>query len=79
MIKLTIKEQEFLDKQLKKEKIYLCFCLLDIILVIGMLIYMIFQGTLDSTRFILMLILLINAKMNFKQYKNIKLLKKLSS
>jgi len=79
MIKLTIKEQEFLDKQLKKEKIYLYFCLLDIILVIGMLIYMIFQGTLDSTRFILMLILLINAKMNFKQYKNIKLLKKLSS
>ncbi len=78
MIKLTLTEQNFLEKQIKKERFYLYFCLLDIIAALSILFYIVFQSSFDSTRLIIMIILLINSKINLKQYKNIKLLKKLS-
>jgi len=76
---LTDNEEIFLRRQIDKEKFYFYFCLLDIVIAISMLIYMLFQGLFDTTRFILSIILLLNARMNLKQYKNIQLLKKLSS
>ena len=67
MNRLTQSEQTFLDKQLKKEKIYLYFCLLDIIAALTFLAYMSHLDSFNSTRFVLIITLLINAKMNFKQ------------
>ena len=71
MINLTITEQVFLEKQLKNKKFYLYFCLLDIIAAISMLIYIIFQDSFASSRFVLMILLLINARMGLQKYRDV--------
>ena len=71
MINLTITEQVFLEKQLKNKKFYLYFCLLDIIAAISMLIYIIFQDSFSSSRFVLMILLLINARMGLQKYRDV--------
>ncbi len=76
---LSDKEQKFLTSQLKKEQLYLYFCVLDIIIALAMLFYMGFLAEINATRVVLAIILLINARSNLKQHKNICLLRKLSA
>jgi hypothetical protein len=75
---LTLVEKKYLKQQIKKEKIYLIFCGLDIVIAFGMIIYITLPNAFDTTRLVLAIVLLINARSHLKQYKNIQLLKKLS-
>ncbi len=76
--KLTSVEQKFLAQQLKREQIYLYVCALGILVAVAIIGYMSIWGHFDSTRFVLAIMILLNARSNLKQYKNIQLLKKLS-
>ena len=77
--KLTSVEQKFLAQQLTREKIYLYVCVLGILVAVAIIGYMSIWGPFDSTRFVLAIMILLNARSNLKQYKNVQLLKKLSS
>ncbi len=73
---LNRSDSKFISKQISLERYYFYFCLLDIMVAIGILIYILFLDTFNSTRFILSIVLLLNARSNLKHYKIIKIIKK---
>jgi hypothetical protein len=75
---LTEKEQRFLQRQLRYGRAYLYFVVAEILVAGGLLIYMVVIGHFNGTRFALSIVLLLAARGNLKQYKDVILLKKLS-
>ncbi len=74
--RLNSSERTFVDKQISLERYYFYFCLLDILVATGIIITILFIEPFNSTRFVLSIVLLLNARSNLKHYKMIKIVKK---
>jgi len=76
---LTRSEQRFLRRQLRYGQAYLYFVAAEILVALGLFAYMAAIGHFNGTRFALGIVLLLAARGNLKQYKDVRLLRKLSA
>ena len=76
---LTDSERRFLARQLRYGRAYLYFVAAEILAALGLFGYMLAHGRLEGTRFALAVVLLLAARGNLKQYKDVRLLRKLSA
>jgi len=77
---LTEAEQNYLQQQLKRVKLFLVFCIINIIVAAGLLIAMATDWLhYDSARLVLAIILLLGARSYLRLYKSTRLLEKFSA
>ncbi len=76
---LTRPEQRFLSRQLRYGQAYLYYVAAEILVALGVLAHMAAIGHFNGTRFALGIVLLLAARGNLKQYKDVQLLRKLSA
>lgn len=76
---LTQAERRFLHRQLRYGRAYLYFVAVEILVALGLFSYMASNGHFNGTRFALGIVLLLAARGNLKQYKDVQLLRKLSA
>ncbi len=74
---LTPQESSFLDRQVRNTGRYAVFTGIDLCVAVALSIWSLLDGALSGTRFALIILVLLHARANLKQYKDAKLMGKL--
>jgi len=74
---LTPRECSFLDRQVRNTGRYAVFTAVDLCVALALVIWSLVDGALGGTRFALIILVLLHARANLKQYKDAKLMAKL--
>ncbi len=74
---LTPQECSFLERQVRNTGRYAVFTAVDLGVALALASWSLFDGELGGTRFALIILVLLHARANLKQYKDAKLMDKL--
>ncbi len=74
---LTPRECSFLDRQVRNTGRYAVSTAVDLCVALALVIWSLVDGALGGTRFALIILVLLHARANLKQYKDAKLMAKL--